>query len=401
MDDWLLERVEEIHALNDIPEDGEHKVSVQLDALVVNKVVEGPVLHVLHDQEGGGAALLGHDGPDDGRDARVAQLGQQAHLLDKGLVEALCLPPTAEVPQPARGEATGKGPAVPQQRVHGPLGPRVCDCVVRVVPVHLPLVGVGLLHVLLPRHPPPHHGALRPHALLLRHNPLQPNHERAPLRRGDALALARHPAHRHPAARLNPNGTVHRLQLRRPRRLGQRLPARVEHGRQVGLPPINRPAAERGEDAFDGDRRTLVLRLQDLPEGPDAERLGGVACVLDVFLGQGPDLVRPLPLPQHDEEEDHEGDADGEGEEDGEAHAGGADGDRAGDAQAGTLSVWGPQSVVAVARHDLKEERGVLEVLPPDRQLHQVRARGAHREVVLVREGDGARLEPRGVERPL
>lgn len=71
--------------LSNILQNLDHHVTLQHDRVVVKQVIQGPELHVLHDQHGVG--FLVDDSSHNGSNAREAELGEMAHFLDELFLE--------------------------------------------------------------------------------------------------------------------------------------------------------------------------------------------------------------------------------------------------------------------------------------------------------------------------
>eukprot|EP00960_Hanusia_phi_P072642 767838-Hanusia_phi.AAC.9 len=80
MDDQRVRGVEEAHALSDVAEDGEDHLAVYHHGLVVQQVIQGAVIHALHDEHGL-SVPISDDSAHDGGDAGMTELGEDAHLL--------------------------------------------------------------------------------------------------------------------------------------------------------------------------------------------------------------------------------------------------------------------------------------------------------------------------------
>mmetsp|Transcript_28762 Transcript_28762/g.81108 ORF Transcript_28762/g.81108 Transcript_28762/m.81108 type:complete len:254 (-) Transcript_28762:3827-4588(-) len=80
MDDVWSGSVEEAHSQRNVVEDCMDVVTLQQKRIVVDDIVQGAVVHVLHHEQG----IFGiQNGAHDGRDVGMSQLGQMAHLSDK------------------------------------------------------------------------------------------------------------------------------------------------------------------------------------------------------------------------------------------------------------------------------------------------------------------------------
>mmetsp|Transcript_60925 Transcript_60925/g.130998 ORF Transcript_60925/g.130998 Transcript_60925/m.130998 type:complete len:273 (-) Transcript_60925:1784-2602(-) len=92
---YRLGGVQEAHTLRNITEDWQHELALHDDGFIVQQVVEGAMVHQLHDEHR--LAPPGNHRPHHCRDARMPELGEQAHLHDEIALQTRVRPAAAAV----------------------------------------------------------------------------------------------------------------------------------------------------------------------------------------------------------------------------------------------------------------------------------------------------------------
>mmetsp|Transcript_114795 Transcript_114795/g.256216 ORF Transcript_114795/g.256216 Transcript_114795/m.256216 type:complete len:272 (-) Transcript_114795:149-964(-) len=93
--DHRLGSMQETHTLRYITEDGQHELALDDDGFIVQQVVQGAMVHQLHDEHR--LAPPGNHRPHHCRDARMPELGEQAHLHDEIALQTRVRPAAAAV----------------------------------------------------------------------------------------------------------------------------------------------------------------------------------------------------------------------------------------------------------------------------------------------------------------